>query len=270
MRAHSIAAAGACSGLRGGSEWLRRERRLDRNISADDRCPAAQRSRSALDGSLTVSQYSLTVSNKKATTAKSPRPRCKYTQTARSLLTSARHLTSSSLSLSSLCHPIVTPLSLPIFVVFLRRRLGYTATPSPAPRWISRRNMDSFSLDCDENDEQPRQQTCASPFLQFLENTRLVFDTHVLPELNVTDRGLFSRVSSECRDATIAFGMPHAGASRELPFQVQDFVESVELLKWGESNGCPVLDTRTFALAAGSRSGILDVIMYLHKHRCPW
>jgi len=48
------------------------------------------------------------------------------------------------------------------------------------------------------------------------------------------------------------------------------FVESVELLKWGESNGCPVFHTRTFALAAGSRSGILDVIMYLHKHRCPW
>jgi hypothetical protein len=112
--------------------------------------------------------------------------------------------------------------------------------------------------------------TSESPFLQFLENTLLVFDKHVLPNLNATDRALFSRVSRVCRDATNASDMPHAGVSCQLPFKVKDFVESVELLKWGKSNGCPLLDSRTFVLAAGSRNGSPEVMLYLQEHCCPW
>jgi hypothetical protein len=108
-----------------------------------------------------------------------------------------------------------------------------------------------------------------------------VFETHVLTKLSATDRGLFSRASLGCLDAVITFDLPIAGVSLELPFRVEDFIESVELLEWGKSNlgiygwpipGDPVLflDVKTFALAAGSRSGSLGVMEYLREHDCPW
>ena len=125
--------------------------------------------------------------------------------------------------------------------------------------------MDSLSLH--DNEEQQQK---ASPFLWFLDKTPPVFETHVLTKLSATDRGLFSRVSLGCRDAVITLDLPIAGVSLELPFKVEDFIESVKLLEWGKSNGCPVLDVKTFTLAAGSRSGSLGVMEYLREHDCPW
>jgi hypothetical protein len=127
--------------------------------------------------------------------------------------------------------------------------------------------MDLPSLD-DHDDEQQRDRE--SPFVQFLRNTRPVFETHVLAKLDPMDRAFFSRASFECHDAAVASGLPRAGASPLLPFKVKDFVESVELLKWAQASGCPNFDARTFALAAGSGSGSLEVMGYLKEHGCPW
>jgi hypothetical protein len=91
----------------------------------------------------------------------------------------------------------------------------------------------------------------------------------VLRNLDATDLGLLSRVSRDCRDAVVSSGLPRAGASAALPFKVEHFVESVELLDFARVNGCQVLDERTFALAAGNRTGSL-VIKHLAELGCPW
>lgn len=96
-------------------------------------------------------------------------------------------------------------------------------------------------------------------------------ETHVLQQLSATDRCLLSRVSSECRDAVVASPLPRAGVT-QLPFLVKDFVESVELLQWSrlQGPGFDIIDARTFALAAGSRSGTLEVMRFLEGFGCPW
>jgi len=115
-----------------------------------------------------------------------------------------------------------------------------------------------------------QQRAVACPFLRFLDDANPVFQMQVLTKLSTTGRGVFSRASTECRDAVIASNLPHASASSQLPFMIEDLVESVELLKWAKSNGCPVLDKRTFALAAEIGSGNMQVIRFLKKHGCPW
>jgi hypothetical protein len=104
--------------------------------------------------------------------------------------------------------------------------------------------MDSLSLD-DHDDEQQRDR--GSPFVQFLENARPMFETHVLAKLDPMDPALFSRASPECHDAVVTSGLPRAGASALLPFKVEDFVESAELLKWAQASGSPNFDAGTFA-----------------------
>lgn len=58
----------------------------------------------------------------------------------------------------------------------------------------------------------------------------------------------------------------------QLPFLVKHFVESVELLQWSrlQGPGFDIIDARTFALAAGSRSENLGVMRYLEGCSCPW
>jgi len=98
---------------------------------------------------------------------------------------------------------------------------------------------------------------------RLIEHARPVFETHVMTKLTATDRGLFSWASTDCRAAVISCGLPRAGSSQQLPFKVEDFVSSIELLKWAESNGCPILDSRTHALAA--RGGHMEGLKYLRE-----
>jgi|AntAceMinimDraft_5_1070358.scaffolds.fasta_scaffold01997_6 hypothetical protein len=127
--------------------------------------------------------------------------------------------------------------------------------------------MEFSSFKDHHNEEQHRDREI--PFVQFLENARPVFETHVLERLDPTDRALFSRASRKCRDAVIISSLPLAG-SMALPFKVEDLIQSVGLLRWARANDCPVLDARTFALAAGSDSGSMHVLGYLTEQDCPW
>ena len=88
---------------------------------------------------------------------------------------------------------------------------------------------------------------CSCPFLHLLEIHGEVFEAHVLSQLDATDRGLLSLVSTTCRAAVVASTLPCAGltpdvrtidatnAGLRLPFSVTDFMNSVEMLKWAKT-----------------------------------
>jgi len=80
---------------------------------------------------------------------------------------------------------------------------------------------------------------CSCPFLHLLESHGEVFEAHVLSQLDATDRGLLSLVSTTCRAAVVASTLPCAGltthAGLRLPFSVTDFMNSVEMLKWAKT-----------------------------------
>ena len=71
---------------------------------------------------------------------------------------------------------------------------------------------------------------------------------HVLDKLPPEDLAMLSRVDSACCQAVVrASGLPLAGSCRSKPFQVEDFVATVERLRWARTNGLP-WDARTFAV----------------------
>ena len=66
-----------------------------------------------------------------------------------------------------------------------------------------------------------------------------VLAAEVLPRLDSTDLALFGRVGPASRAAVVASGLPRAGETEGVPFQLNPFVGSVERLAWAKANGCP-------------------------------
>jgi len=108
------------------------------------------------------------------------------------------------------------------------------------------------------------------PFLHLLESHSEVFEAHVLSQLDTTDRGLLSFVSTTCRAAVVASPLPCAGltpdvrtvdatnAGLRLPFNVKDFMKSVEMLKWAKTG------TSAYIMRAVSENRVMtdEIIRY--------
>ena len=91
----------------------------------------------------------------------------------------------------------------------------------------------------------------------------------VLPKLGATSLGLFARVNGACEAAVVAAaGMSSVEAWRaKEKLKVEDFVGSVEMLKFARTNGCP-WDRRICKLAA--QGGHLEVLQWARANGCPW
>ena len=64
-----------------------------------------------------------------------------------------------------------------------------------------------------------------------------VFKEEVLKTwLDPTDLALLARVGRDYRAAVMSCGVVIAGDTKEAPFEVSKFVESVELLAWAKAN----------------------------------
>jgi len=85
--------------------------------------------------------------------------------------------------------------------------------------------------------------TYPSPLLEGLRGGELpeVFAAKVLPRLDFTDLAMFGRVGKASRTAVVSSGLPRAGATMEVPLQLEQVVGSVERLAWARENGCPLV-----------------------------
>jgi len=70
-------------------------------------------------------------------------------------------------------------------------------------------------------------------FSWFLDELPEVFNVSVVPLLDATDRAVMERVSRGMQAAVVSWNLPRVGTSKDLPFYVQSFLGTVEMIALG-------------------------------------